>query len=246
MEHKGKIALVTGGAQGIGFDIVKDLVKAGAHVVIADVNLEGAEKSAEEVRASGGSADAVKLDVSNGAEVKEVFDRISKDHKPLDILVNNAGITRDGLMIRMKEEDWDRVISINLKGCFLCGQQAMKQMMKQRKGSIVNIATIVGVMGNAGQANYSAAKAGLIGLTKTMAREVASRGVTVNAVAPGFIDTEMTRVLDESVRGKLIEQIPLARLGLPQDVADCVAFLVSDRAGYITGQVINVNGGMLM
>jgi 3-oxoacyl-[acyl-carrier protein] reductase len=246
MEHKGKIALVTGGAQGIGFDIVKDIAKSGAHVIIADVNLEGAEKSAEEVRTSGGSAEAVKLDVSNSGEVKEVFNKILKDHKPLDILVNNAGITRDGLMIRMKEDDWDSVISINLKGCFLCGQQAAKQMMKQRKGSIVNIASIVGVMGNAGQANYSAAKAGLIGLTKTMAREVASRGITVNAVAPGFIDTEMTRVLDESVRSKLIEQIPQARLGLPQDIADCVAFLVSDRAGYITGQVINVNGGMLM
>jgi 3-oxoacyl-[acyl-carrier protein] reductase len=246
MEHKGKIALVTGGAQGIGLDIVKDIAKAGAHVVIADVNLEGAEKSAEEIRASGGSAEAVKLDVSSSTEVKEVFDRIYKEHKPLDILVNNAGITRDALMIRMKEDDWDRVLSINLKGCFLCGQQAAKQMMKQRKGSIVNIASIVGVMGNAGQANYSAAKAGLIGLTKTMAREVASRGITVNAVAPGFIDTEMTKVLDESVRSKLIEQIPQARLGLPQDIANCVSFLVSDRAGYITGQVINVNGGMLM
>jgi len=246
MEHEGKIALVTGGAQGIGLDIVKDLAKTGAHVIIADINIEGAEKSAEEVRASGSSAEAVKLDVSNSENVKEVFDKIFKDHKPLDILVNNAGITRDALMIRMKEDAWDLVISINLKGCFLCGQQAVKQMMKQRKGSIVNIASIVGVMGNAGQANYSAAKAGLIGLTKTMAREVATRGITVNAVAPGFIDTEMTRVLDESVRDKLVEQIPLARLGLPQDVADCVAFLVSDRASYITGQVINVNGGMLM
>lgn len=246
MEHEGKIALVTGGAQGIGLDIVKDLAKTGAHVIIADINIEGAEKSAEEVRASGGSAEAVKLDVSNSENVKEVFDKIFKDHKPLDILVNNAGITRDALMIRMKEDAWDLVISINLKGCFLCGQQAAKQMMKQRKGSIVNIASIVGLMGNAGQANYSAAKAGLIGLTKTMAREVATRGITVNAVAPGFIDTEMTRVLDESVRDKLVEQIPLARLGLPQDVADCVAFLVSDRASYITGQVINVNGGMLM
>ncbi len=246
MEHEGKIALVTGGAQGIGLDIVKDLAKTGAHVIIADINLEGAEKSAEKVRASGSSAEAVKLDVSNSENVKEVFDKIFKDHKPLDILVNNAGITRDALMIRMKEDAWDLVISINLKGCFLCGQQAAKQMMKQRKGSIVNIASIVGLMGNAGQANYSAAKAGLIGLTKTMAREVATRGITVNAVAPGFIDTEMTRVLDESVRDKLVEQIPLARLGLPQDVADCVAFLVSDRASYITGQVINVNGGMLM
>ncbi len=146
----------------------------------------------------------------------------------------------------MKEGDWDSVLTVNLKGSFLCGQQAAKQMMKQRQGAIINIASIVGVMGNAGQANYSASKAGLIGLTKTMARELASRNVTVNAIAPGFIDTEMTRVLDEKVRDKLIEQIPLARLGLPQDIAHSVAFLVSDRAGYITGQVLNVNGGMLM
>jgi 3-oxoacyl-[acyl-carrier protein] reductase len=164
----------------------------------------------------------------------------------VDILVNNAGITRDGLMVRMKESDWDLVLDINLKGSFLCSQQAAKQMMKQKSGAIVNIASIVGVMGNFGQANYSASKAGVIGLTKTLAREVASRGIRVNAIAPGFIDTEMTRVLDEEVRQKLIEQIPLARLGLPEDVARCVNFLVSDKSSYITGQVINLNGGMLM
>ena len=164
----------------------------------------------------------------------------------MDILVNNAGITRDGLMVRMKESDWDLVLDINLKGSFLCSQQAAKQMMKQKSGAIVNIASIVGVMGNFGQANYSASKAGVIGLTKTLAREVASRGIRVNAIAPGFIDTEMTRVLDEEVRQKLIEQIPLARLGLPEDVARCVNFLVSDKSSYITGQVINLNGGMLM
>jgi len=161
-------------------------------------------------------------------------------------VVNNAGITRDGLMVRMKESDWDLVLDINLKGSFLCSQQAAKQMMKQKSGAIVNIASIVGVMGNFGQANYSASKAGVIGLTKTLAREVASRGIRVNAIAPGFIDTEMTRVLDEEVRQKLIEQIPLARLGLPEDVARCVNFLVSDKSSYITGQVINLNGGMLM
>jgi 3-oxoacyl-[acyl-carrier protein] reductase len=210
------------------------------------VNLEGAEATAEAINNSGGSASAVKIDVSNPAEVKQVFDSILKDKKPVDILVNNAGITRDGLMIRMKESDWDLVLDINLKGSFLCGQQAAKQMMKQKSGAIVNIASIVGVMGNFGQANYSASKAGVIGLTKTMAREVASRGIRVNAVAPGFIDTEMTRVLDDSVRQALIEQVPLAKLGLPEDVARCVAFLVSDKSSYITGQVINVNGGMLM
>ncbi len=246
MELQNKVALVTGGAQGIGKTISEELVRNGAHVVLGDVNLEGAQATAEAINNSGGSASAVKIDVSNPAEVKQVFDFIMKDKKPVDILINNAGITRDGLMIRMKEVDWDIVLNINLKGSFLCSQQAAKQMMKQKSGAIVNIASIVGVMGNFGQANYSASKAGVIGLTKTLAREVASRGIRVNAVAPGFIDTEMTRVLDESVRQSLIEQIPLAKLGLPEDVARCVAFLVSDRSSYITGQVINVNGGMLM
>ena len=246
MELQNKVALVTGGAQGIGKTISEVLVRNGAHVVLGDVNLEGAQATAEAINNSGGSASAVKIDVSNPAEVKQVFDSIMKDKKPVDILINNAGITRDGLMIRMKEVDWDIVLNINLKGSFLCSQQAAKQMMKQKSGAIVNIASIVGVMGNFGQANYSASKAGVIGLTKTLAREVASRGIRVNAVAPGFIDTEMTRVLDESVRQSLIEQIPMAKLGLPEDVARCVAFLVSDKSSYITGQVINVNGGMLM
>ena len=246
MELQDKVALVTGGAQGIGRTIGEELTQAGAHVVLGDVNFEGAQATAEAINNKGGSASAVKIDVSDATEVQEVFDFIMKDKKPIDILVNNAGITRDGLMVRMKESDWDMVLDINLKGSFLCGQQAAKQMMKQKSGIIVNIASIVGVMGNFGQANYSASKAGVIGLTKTLAREVASRGIRVNAVAPGFIDTEMTRVLDETVRQKLIEQIPLARLGLPEDVARCVSFLVSDRSSYITGQVINLNGGMLM
>ena len=246
MELKDKVALVTGGAQGIGRTISEELARAGAHVVLGDVNFEGAQATAEAINISGGSASAVKIDVSNATEVREVFDFIIKDKKPVDILVNNAGITRDGLMVRMKESDWDLVLDINLKGSFLCSQQAAKQMMKQKSGAIVNIASIVGVMGNFGQANYSASKAGVIGFTKTLAREVASRGIRVNAIAPGFIDTEMTRVLDEEVRQKLIEQIPLARLGLPEDVARCVNFLVSDKSSYITGQVINLNGGMLM
>ena len=205
-----------------------------------------AKKSAKAILANGGSASAILLNVADPENVKEVFDLIAKEFKPLDILVNNAGITKDGLFVRMKEADWDRVLAVNLKGSFLCGQQAAKQMMKQRQGTIVNIASIVGVMGNAGQANYSASKAGLIGLTKTMARELAPRNITVNAVAPGFIDTGMTRVLDEKIRDKLIEQIPLSRLGLSDDIAHSVAFLVSDRSSYITGQVMNVNGGMLM
>ncbi len=246
MELQNKVAFVTGGAQGIGKTIGEELARNGAHVVLGDVNLEGAQAVADAINNRGGSASAVKIDVSNPAEVKQVFDSILKDKKPVDIMVNNAGVTRDSLMIRMKESDWDRVLDINLKGTFLCSQQAAKQMMKQKSGAIVNIASIVGVMGNFGQANYSASKAGVIGLTKTLAREVASRGIRVNAVAPGFIDTEMTRALDESVRQSLTEQIPLAKLGLPEDVARCVTFLVSDKSSYITGQVINVNGGMLM
>lgn len=246
MELKDKVALVTGGGQGIGRVIGGNLAKSGAHVIFGDINLENAEKSAKAILANGGSASAILLNVADPENVKEVFNLIAKEFKPLDILVNNAGITKDGLFVRMKEADWDRVLAVNLKGSFLCGQQAAKQMMKQRQGTIVNIASIVGVMGNAGQANYSASKAGLIGLTKTMARELAPRNITVNAVAPGFIDTEMTRVLDEKIKDKLIEQIPLSRLGLPDDIAHSVAFLVSDRSSYITGQVMNVNGGMLM
>ena len=246
MELNGKIALITGSAQGIGRTISEELAEQGAHVILGDVNLEGAEKTAEELKEKGNKASAIKIDVSNASNVHSVFDFILKEYKPVDIVVNNAGITRDGLLVRMKEADWDLVLNINLKGSFLCSQQAAKQMMKQKSGAIVNIASIVGVMGNFGQANYSASKAGLIGFTKTLAREMAPRGIRANAIAPGFIDTEMTRVLEEPVREKLIEQIPLARLGQPEDVASCVSFLVSEKASYITGQVININGGMLM
>ena len=246
MSLNGKVALITGGAQGIGRIISEELASQGAHVILADINLEGAEKTAIGIKSIGGQASAVRIDVASATDVRGVFDSILKEYKPVDIVVNNAGITRDGLLVRMKEVDWDLVLNINLKGSFLCSQQAAKQMMKQKSGSIINIASIVGVMGNFGQSNYSASKSGLIGFTKTLAREVAPRGIRANAVAPGFIDTEMTRVLEESVRSKLIEQIPLARLGQPEDVARCVSFLVSENASYITGQVINVNGGMLM
>lgn len=246
MELKGKLALVTGGARGIGQCIGEELARNGAHVLLGDVDADGAAAAADKINAEGGTASGIELNVTDSGQLAAVFDKISKDHKPLDILVNNAGVTRDGLLMRMKEADWDLVLNINLKGSFLCSQQAVKQMFKQRSGVIVSISSIVGLMGNAGQANYSASKAGLIGLTKTLAREVASRNVRVNAIAPGFIDTDMTRQLDEKVREMLVQQIPLASLGQPQDIADCVGFLVSDRARYITGQVISVNGGMLM
>lgn len=246
MNLNGKIALITGGAQGIGQVIGEELARLGAHVVLGDVNGEGARKTADGIKDSGGSAEGVKLDVTSIEDVQEVFKWIVKEHGRLDILVNNAGITRDGLLMRLKEKDWDLVLSVNLKGSFLCTQMAIKQMMKQKSGAIVNIASIVGLIGNFGQANYSASKAGMIALTKTAARESGSRGIRVNAIAPGFIDTEMTRCLDAKVQEKLIEQIPMSKLGQPGDIADCVAFLVSDRAQYITGQVIGVNGGMLM
>tara|TARA_Y100001960_G_scaffold57174_1_gene58913 strand:+ start:2186 stop:2926 length:741 start_codon:yes stop_codon:yes gene_type:complete len=246
MELNGKIALITGGAQGIGRTISENLAEQGAHVILGDINLEGAEKTVAKIKEKGSKASAIRIDVSNALDVQNAFDSILKKYKPIDIVVNNAGITRDGLLVRMKEVDWDLVLNINLKGSFLCSQQAAKQMMKQKSGAIVNIASIVGVMGNFGQANYSASKAGLIGFTKSLAREVAPRGIRANAIAPGFIDTEMTRVLEKSVRDKLIEQIPLAKLGQPGDVANCVSFLVSEKASYITGQVININGGMLM
>ncbi len=246
MELEGKIALITGGARGIGQCIGEKLAAQGAHVILGDVDLPMAAETAGNIVKQGGKATAVELNVTDSAQLAGVFDKIIKEHKPLDILVNNAGVTRDALAMRMKEADWDLVLDVNLKGSFLCSQQAVKQMFKQRSGAIVNIASIVGVMGNAGQANYSASKAGLMGLTKTLAREVASRNVRVNAIAPGFIDTDMTRQLDEKVRDLLVQQIPLASLGQPEDIADCVEFLVSDKSRYITGQVLGVNGGMLM
>ena len=246
MKLEGKIALVTGGGRGIGKAISTALANQGANVLLGGTNLEVAEQSAEEIRSQGGKASAVRIDVSSSDEIKAVFDKIAHDFKALNILVNNAGITKDGLMLRMKEEDWDQVLNVNLKGAFLCSQLAIKQMIKQREGSIVNISSIVGQTGNPGQANYTAAKAGLIGLTKTMAREVASRGVRVNAIAPGFIDTDMTKNLDEKIRQELISKIPLGRLGSSEDIASAVCFLVSGSSSYITGQVININGGMLM
>jgi 3-oxoacyl-[acyl-carrier protein] reductase len=246
MSLSGKTALVTGAAQGIGRDIALALAADGADVAICDVNLEAAQKTAADIEATGRRSLAIKANVAASAEVTAMIDQVVEKLGRIDILVNNAGITRDGLILRMKDEDWDLVLSINLKGSFLCAKAALKYMSKQRGGTIINIASIVGAMGNAGQANYVASKAGLIGLTKTIAREYANRGVTANAVAPGFIDTAMTQALSENVRAELAKQIPMGKLGTPEDVANAVRFLASPWASYITGQVIHVNGGMYM
>ncbi|MBR34667.1 MAG: beta-ketoacyl-ACP reductase [Nitrospinae bacterium] len=246
MPLKGQTAVVTGGARGIGKEISLALARDGANIVIADLIAEQSEETAEEIKKLNCKALIQKVDISKTADVENMVQNTINEFKTLDILINNAGVTRDTLMVRMKEEDWDFVMKVNLTGTFNCSKAAAKYMMKQRKGRIVNIASIVGVMGNAGQANYSASKAGIIGLTKTSARELASRNITVNAVAPGFIDTEMTRSLNENIKQQLKEQIPVGKLGKPEDIANCIKFLVSDDASYITGQVIHVNGGMLM
>jgi 3-oxoacyl-[acyl-carrier protein] reductase len=242
----GKVALVTGAAQGIGRDIALALATDGADIAICDVNLEAAQKTAAEIEAKGKKSLALKANVAASADVTAMMEQIVEKFSRVDILVNNAGITRDGLILRMKDEDWDLVLSINLKGAFLCTKAALKYMTKQRSGTIINIASIVGAMGNAGQANYVASKAGLIGLTKTIAREYANRNITANAVAPGFIETAMTKALSENVRQELAKQIPMGKLGTPEDVANAVRFLASPWASYITGQVVHVNGGMYM
>jgi 3-oxoacyl-[acyl-carrier protein] reductase len=246
MSLNGKIALVTGAAQGIGRDIALALATDGADVAICDVNLEAAQKTAGDIEAKGRKSLALKANVAASADVTAMVDQVVEKFGRIDILVNNAGITRDGLILRMKDEDWDLVLDINLKGAFLCTKATLRHMSKQRGGTIINIASIVGAMGNAGQANYVASKAGLIGLTKTIAREYANRGITANAVAPGFIDTAMTQALSENVRQELAKQIPMGKLGTPEDVANAVRFLASPWASYISGQVIHVNGGMYM
>jgi len=243
---KGDVALVTGAAQGIGRATALALAREGADVVISDVSLEKAAETAKECEALGVRSRAVRLDVSKEEEVKAAFAEVVEGFGGLDILVNNAGITRDGLLMRMKEEDWNAVLRINLTGTFLCTREAVKIMAKKRSGRVVNIASVVGFMGNVGQANYSASKAGVVALTKTVAREYAGRNVTVNAVAPGFIRTAMTDVLPEKVKEELRSAIPLGRLGTIEDVANAVLFLVLPESSYITGQTIHVNGGMYM
>lgn len=240
-------ALVTGGSRGIGKAVVLELARAGFQVYLTYVSKpELAQEVCEAVRSEGGAAEAFELNVGDTSAVSDFFAAHVKDKVLLDVLVNNAGITRDGLIMRMKDEDFQAVLDVNLKGAFACLREATKIMSRQRKGRIVNVASVVGQMGNAGQANYVAAKAGLIGVTKTAALELASRGVTVNAVAPGFIETDMTAKLSEQMKEAFMERIPLRRLGSPEDVAHAVAFLASPAASYITGQVIAVNGGMYM
>ena len=243
---KGKVAVVTGASRGIGRSISLALAAAGAKIVAMDMDPAATEAVVAELKAAGTEAIPFVGNVTVGDDCEKMIDAAMAAFGRVDILVNNAGITRDGLFLRMKDEDWDAVLTVNLKGAFLCSRAAFKVMSKQRYGRIVNIASVVGQMGNAGQANYCASKAGLIGLTKSNARELAKRNVTVNAVAPGFIATAMTDVLPEKVKADLIAQIPLERLGSAEDIANAVLFLASEASGYVTGQVIAVNGGMYM
>lgn len=247
MKLLGKVALVTGASRGIGRDIAIELAKAGANVA---VNYAGSEARAnevvQEIQSLGRESFAVQCDVANGESVAEMVKQTIDRWGSLDILVNNAGITRDNLIMRMKEDEWDDVINTNLKGVFLCTKAVTRQMMKQKSGRIINISSVVGESGNAGQANYVAAKAGVIGLTKTTAKELAPRGITVNAVAPGFITTDMTDKLTDEIKEGMLKMIPLAKFGEPKDIANAVTFLASDDSRYITGQTIHVNGGMVM
>jgi 3-oxoacyl-[acyl-carrier protein] reductase len=243
---KDKVALVTGASQGIGWDIAQALVVAGAKVAVAARTEEKLALLVGEIETAGGEAIAIKMDVADAEQVKTGFKQVIEKFGRLDILVNNAAITRDGLAVRMKPDDWDAVLRTNLTGAHLCIQQALGTMMRARAGRIINVTSVVAQMGNAGQANYVAAKAGLIGLTKAIAMEIASRNITVNAVAPGFIETPMTNVLSDKVKEDLKARIPLGRLGAPRDVAASIVFLASDEAAYITGHVLDVNGGMYL
>lgn len=246
MSLTGKKALITGASRGIGKAVALKLAAEGADVIVTATSLDRAKQTADEIALLGRRAIPVKVDVGVASEVEALFQRVVEEFGSLDILVNNAGITRDGLLMRMKDEDWDSVLDVNLKGTFLCTREAIKLMAKAKSGRIVTISSVVGEMGNAGQANYCASKAGIIGFTKAVAREYAKRNITVNAVAPGFIETDMTSVLTEGVREELLKQIPVNRFGAPEDIANAVYFLVSDLGSYLTGQVLSVNGGMHM
>lgn len=241
-----KVAIVTGAAQGIGKAIALALAQEGANIVIVDINLEGAKATAREIESLGRETLVFEVDVSKADQVNEMVKKVLDSFKRIDILINNAGITRDALIVRMDESDWDKVMEINLKGAFNCSKAVARPMMKQRSGKIINIASVIGLVGNVGQSNYAASKAGIIGLAKSLAKELAPRGINVNAIAPGFIKTEMTERLSQEVKAEMRKTIPLAKFGEVEDVAKVVLFLVSDAAGYITGQVINVDGGMIM
>ena len=246
MQLEGKRVLITGAAQGIGKSIALLMAREGADLAISDINLELAINTAKEVESLGRKAVAIEGNVADSKSADEMVSKVVQDLGGIDVLVNNAGITRDTLLMRMKDEDWDAVINVNLKGTFNCTRSAVKCMSKQRSGKIINIASIVGLMGNVGQANYAASKAGVIGLTKTAAREYAARGININAVAPGFIATAMTDAIPEKAKDELTAQIPMGKLGSSDDVANAVLFLASEASSYITGQVISVNGGMYM
>lgn len=246
MRIKGKVALVTGGGRGIGREIALVLAREGADIAIWDVNQADAQKTADEIAALGRKALADQVDVTNYDSVEAGVNKILDKNSKIDILVNNAGITRDNLLLRMNGQEWDSVINVNLKGTFNCTKAVSRPMLKQRAGTIINIASIIGIIGNAGQANYAASKAGIIALTKSTAKELASRSITVNAVAPGFIQTEMTAKLPEELKAKMLSAIPLAKFGTPEDVANVCLFLASPDAAYLTGQVLVVDGGMVM
>ena len=246
MALKDKVAVVTGAAQGIGKAIALLLARKGASLVLCDINLEMVREAAREIEEEKGRCLALKSDVSKSQDAEKIIKETVKHFGSVDVLVNNAGITRDNVLLRMKEEQWDQVMAVNLKGTFNFTKAAIKVMLRQKSGKIINIASITGLMGNAGQANYSASKAGIIGFTKAIAREYADRGITVNAIAPGFIATTMTDAIPEKEREELIKQIPMKRLGTPEDVANAVYFLTSEEARYITGHVMGVNGGLYM
>lgn len=244
-KFENKIVLVTGSGRGIGASIAKRFASEGAEVIVNySGNDEAAQKTVDEITATGGQAQKYKCSVNDSESVKVMIDEIIKKFGRIDILVNNAGITKDGLMLRMTDEDFDRVIDVNLKGTFNCTKYVSKYMLKQKSGKIINISSVVGLSGNAGQVNYSASKAGIIGITKSAAKELSSRGITVNAVAPGYVDTDMTKVLSDNIRNEILKNIPLQRMGNVEDISNCVAFLASEDASYITGQVISVDGGM--
>lgn len=247
MNLKGKNALITGGSRGIGRAIALELAKEGVNVAITYISNKGMAKEViDKVEEYGVKGIAIKADVSNEEEINNLIKIVNGDIGGIDILVNNAGITKDNLLIRMNSEDWDDVINTNLRGVYLCTKAVVRGMMKRRYGKIVNIASVVGISGNVGQGNYSASKAGIIGFTKSIAKELGSRGININGVAPGFVETDMTDVLNEKIKSEMLNQIPLKRFAKPEDIADVVVFLCSEKANYITGQIINVDGGMLM